>query len=265
MNVTRLVALSVEQSNPAVPIEVTPVSEQNREALRQELNPGSSPPPAAPPPLAPAKVKVEAQTLRTLRHHETCPGVRGKECACAANLELVKDGTFKPLEKKEMTWKEPGKLEVTDELGNKSLKAGLVEKSATLWRVDNGIEVERTKPNPSGSRTAKPITVMEALPPRWVCTRCGWGGRGTSVSHRCDVAAVALATRVATLADGLTDEQKTNGELRLVLWRDVDGIYRLAEELVRDGRIVKTVERDRDGAYGVIEGAVLSAVVDLWS
>lgn len=235
------------------------MNEQSREALREELSP-NAPPPAPPPPEAP-KLAVSAPVIRTLTHHDTCPGIRGRECSCAANLELVRSGGYTALEVKSVEWKEQTRIKNNDGI----VRSGLKTVKADLWRVDDGIEVQRTRPAPSGSKTAPPITVTEQLPARWVCTRCGWAGRGTNISHVCDLASVALATRVQTLAEGLTDEEKRSGELRIVIWKDPEDIFHIAEELVKDGRVVKTVERDRDGAYGVVEGALLSAVVDLWS
>lgn len=254
----------------------------SRPHLREELS-GEPPPPAeetkpqlfAPPP----------PTLRQLKHHETCPGIRGKECTCAANLKLVEDGTFKPLEKKMVGWKEPGKItKACDQCGGTGIKLtmsgelqcpeckgeknvtrqGFTEVSAELWRVDDGKTEVVTRPNPNNPRQ-KPIQVEVSHPPRWVCTRCGFSMRGVGISHRCDKAAVALATRVVSLADGLTKEELTNGTLRLIIWRDPEGIYHLAEELVRDGKVAATLERDKDITYGVLEGALLGAVVDLWS
>jgi hypothetical protein len=239
------------------------VTEQSRPNLRNELSP-KTPPHEAPeaPKLA---VKVDAPVIATLRHHDTCPGIRGRECSCAANLELIKNGTYRAKEKLKAEWMEPTKLETINELGLKEVKSGLTPMSAWLWRVDDGIDVDRQRPNPSGSRTAKPITITEHLPPRWVCTNCGWGGRGDDIGHRCDVAAVRLARRVTTLADNLSPEQRRDGRLRLVIWKDANDVYHLGEELLEDGRIVKTVERDSDGGYDVLLGAINSAIVDLWS
>lgn len=262
----------------------------SRPALREELS-GNAPAPQAAQ-LAVKKLPVSEPEIRVLRHHDTCPGIRnGGECACAANLELVRDGAFKALEKKTAKWMEPTMLPFTpteDEIlvlveqhgeaavrpgpegtvllkGEVMKRRGLVEVVAELWRVDDGKDKVVQRPAPSGSRTAPPITLTLRLEPRWICTRCGWGGRGKDISHHCDLTAVALSTRVATLADGLSEAEKRSGSLRLVIWKDSDDTYHLAEELVVDGKVMKTVERDKDGAYGVLEGALLSAVVDLWS
>lgn len=233
------------------------MSEQpaSRSALREEL---SGQPPPAPP--EPPVVVAPPPEVKTLRHHDTCPGIRGKECTCAANLGLIRGGEYKPLEQKFCTWSEPTKLVGDDG----QVKSGLRAMKAELWRVDDGRIETVIKANPTSS-TAKPIRVEMQLDPRWVCTRCGWAGRGKDISHRCDVAAVQLATKVATLADGLSDEERFSGNLRVAFWRDVDGVYHVIEELIRDGKVVKMAERDRDGAYGVVEGALLSAAVDLWS
>jgi len=207
----------------------------------------------------PTMLSPPAPTLRNLKHHEMCPGIRGKECTCAANLAHLKEGAFTALEKKKVDWKEPGILDTPE-----GKRQGIVTVSAELWRLDDGRSEWVTRVNPNSPRQ-KPIEVEVKLPPRWLCTRCGFSMRGDDVSHRCDNAAVALATRVSSLADGLTPEEMESGVVRLVLWRDKDKYYHLAEELVRDGKVERMLERDKDITYGVIEGAMLAAAVDLWS
>lgn len=197
--------------------------------------------------------------VATLQHHDTCPGIRGRECMCAANLKLVRDGTYAALEKKTNEW-----VEATRMLVDGEVRSGLKPVMAELWRVDDGRSEFLMRPNPMSHR-APAIRVETRLDPRWVCTRCGWASRGTALSHRCDPSAVALSVRTLTLASGLSKERIHSGDLRVAFWRDVDGLYHVVEELIENGKVVKTVERDSDGAYGVVEGALLSAAVDIWS
>lgn len=220
----------------------------NREQLRRELS-GDGPPPAAPTIVE--RVVAEKPAVVTLHHHATCPGLRGRECNCEANLVWLAESGVKPIERKVQTWIETSAVD-GKKMGN--------PKSIELWRVDNGREYVTTVPGTSALKKPMPRTVK--LPERWICTTCGWGGRGSNISHRCDIAAVARATRIASVSSMLTKEQRTSGAYRLVIWQDADLVYHLAEEYVADGKVERLVEIDSDGHYSVIEGALLSAVVD---
>lgn len=229
----------------------------NRNDLRSELG-GQKPPPAPPADKSKVEKIVPAQRqLVQLKHHESCQEVRQsspstpKECTCEANLIWLAESGVKPLERVTMTWTEQDLVEGVRRP---------VERKAELWKVDTGRDHWVTVPDRTALR--RPEKRMLKLPPRWVCTRCGWAGRGSAVSHRCDVAAVRRQTRLSSVASALTFEQRTSGAYRLAIWRDAEGIYHLVEELVLEGQVKAMVEVDRDGNYNVIEGALLSASVD---
>lgn len=220
-----------------------------REELRREL--GGAPPADKAAPQKVERVVPEKPKTVHLKHHDACPGLRNKECTCEANLVWLAESGVKPLERITQTWVE---TEVVD--GKKMA----VPRTVELWRVDAGREHRTTVPGPSVTQKSLPKTIH--LPPRWVCTACGWAGRGSEVSHRCDKAAVTRAARVASIASQLTPEQRVSGAYRLVIWQDTDLIYHLAEEYTVEGKVQALVEIDSDGSYSVIEGALLSAVVD---
>lgn len=222
---------------------------QSREELKRELGAGG-PPEKAPPPKV-EHVVAEKPKLVQLKHHDTCPGIRGRECTCEANLVWLAESGVKPLERITQSWTE---VEVVAEAKK------TVHRTVELWRVDNGLDHVTTVPGKSITQKSIPKTIR--LPPRWVCTGCGWAGRGSDVSHRCDKAAVARATRVASVSSQLTIEQRFSGAYRLVIWQDADLVYHLAEEYTVGGKVEALVEIDTDGNYSVIEGALLSAVVD---
>lgn len=221
----------------------------SRDELRREL--GGLPPSEKPPAPKVERVVAERPKLVKLKHHDTCPGLRNRECTCEANLVWLAESGIRPLERMTQTWVE---TELVDG------KRMAVPRSVELWRVDNGRELRTTVPGPSVTQKSLPKTMQ--LPPRWVCTGCGWAGRGSDISHRCDKTAVARATRVATVASSLTPEQRVSGAYRLVIWQDADLVYHLAEEYASNGKVEALVEIDSDGNYSVIEGALLSAVVD---
>jgi hypothetical protein len=222
-----------------------------RENLRRELGGGGPPQPAEKPAPKVERVMAERPKMVTQRHHDTCPGLRGRECACASNLQWLVDEKVKPLERRKVSWEETVKVDGVPKV---------VERSIELWRLDDGKDWHTTVTGTSALKRPIPRTIK--LPPRWVCTGCGWAGRGSDVSHRCDKAAVALAARAQSVAAALTAEQRFSGGYRLVIWQDSDLIYHLAEELVDDNKVKALVEIDSDGNYNVIEGALLSAVVD---
>lgn len=237
------------------------MSEESREALRKELGGKTITAPAAvivPP------VKVEQPELATQQHSDRCAKIRGGECNCAANLETLAELT--PLERsvqKHVEWVDvPSRVE-----NGKVIPASKrpVEHTIELWRVDDGKDHTRTIPHPSGSPKAPPFPITERLPPRWICTKCGWGGRGSNVRHRCDKTASSLATRQKSISEMLTREQRFSGAYRLVMWRDQDQKYHLAEELVEAGKVVKTVELYADEGYDVFEGILLNETVDKFS
>lgn len=228
----------------------------DRSGLRQELG-GAKPPPPPAEQARVEKVVPPPRKLVKLKHHESCQEVRQsspatpKECTCEANLIWLAESGVKALERVVMQWNE-------NELVDGVRK--MVERKAELWKVDNGRDHWVTAPDRSALR--KPEKKLLKLPPRWVCTRCGWAGRGSNISHRCDMAAVRRQQRLSSVAAALTYEQRMSGGYRLAIWKDADAIYHLVEEFVVDGKIVEMVEVDRDGNYNVIEGALLSAAVD---
>jgi hypothetical protein len=227
----------------------------DRSGLRQEL--GGVKPPAPPAAAKVERVVPEPRKVVKLKHHESCQEVRQsspatpQECTCEANLVWLAESGVKPLERITMTWTESDLVEGTRKM---------VERKVELWKVDNGRHHEVTVPEKSALK--RPVKRVLRLEPRWVCTRCGWAGRGSHISHRCDMAAVRRQQRLSSVAAALPFEQRTSGAYRLAIWKDADAIYHLVEELVVDAKVVEMVEIDRDGNYNVIEGALLSAAVD---
>lgn len=226
----------------------------SREQLKKELT--GAPPPTSIAMTTPAKVEkviAEPRKEMKLRHHDMCPGRRSNnitayECSCEANLVWLAESGVKPLERKRFSFMEK------DAKGIESL----IE--VELWRVDDGRELHTTVPDTTALRRPKAKLVKQ--PPRWICTRCGWGGRGSDISHRCDYAAVRRASRAASVASMLSHQERTSGAYRLAIWRDGEGLYHLAEEYVMNGQVKELIEIDVDGNYNVIEGALLSASVD---
>ncbi len=225
------------------------MTQPSREQLRQELGAGGPPPEKAPAKLAP--VVMEKPKLIKLHHHDTCPGLRNRECSCEANLVWLAESGVKALERKTQTWVE---VELVD---GKKLA---VPKTVELWRVDNGRDHMTTVPG--RSITSKPVEKLVKLPPRWVCASCGWAGRGSDLSHRCDKTAVARATRIDSVAALLTSAERYSGAYRLVIWQDAELVYHLAEEYIVDGKVERLVEIESDGHFDVIQGALISGVVD---
>lgn len=239
-------------------------AEKARDSLRQELS-GQKPPPPVLPTGSKPVVALQMPVTVTLKHNDRCPAIRGYECACASNLEALTK--LKPLDRVTCEWVEvtpvPAKVDAKGKISpaHELRKAHKVE----LWKVDAGRWVEKTVPSVTGSLTAKPMLKRIQEPPRWVCTTCGWAGRGSDVSHRCDKTAVALATRQQTVAEMLTREQRFSGAYRLVLWRDQDQKYHLAEEYIDNGQVVKTVVLHGTESYDEFEGVILGELVDRFS
>lgn len=236
-------------------------AEKSRDALRQELSGGKPPPAAA---VKPA-VALQTPITVTMKHNDRCPALRGHECACASNLEALTK--LKPLDRVTQEWIEIIPVAETVDAAGKRHPAHELRKphKVELWKVDAGRWVEKTVPAVTGSLTAKPILRRIQEPARWVCTTCGWAGRGSDVSHRCDKTAVALATRQQTVAEMLTREQRFSGAYRLVLWRDQEQRYHLAEEFVENGQVVKTVLLHGTESYDEFEGVILGELVDRFS
>lgn len=244
---------------------MTPDSPQSREALRNELS-GIKPAPALPTGSKLPAIELQKPITVTMRHNDRCPALRSQECTCAANLEALTK--LKPLERRTCEWVEVIPVpQSIDKATGKLIAAHELRKphKVELWKVDNGRVVERTVPAVTGSITAKPILRRIQEPPRWVCTSCGWAGRGSDVSHRCDKTAVALATRQQTIAEMLTREQRFSGAYRLVVWRDQEQKYHLAEEYIENGQVVKTIALHDTESYDEFEGVILSELVDRFS
>jgi hypothetical protein len=240
-------------------------AEKSRDALRRELSGGQQPPAPVLPTGSKPPVAIQQPITVTMKHNDRCPALRGHECACAANLEAL--AKLKPLERVTQEWVEIFPVPETVDATGKRVAAHQLQKphKVELWKVDAGRWVEKTVPAVTGSLTAKPLRKNVQEPPRWVCTTCGWAGRGSNVSHRCDKTAVALATRQLTIAEMLTREQRFSGAYRLVLWRDQDQKYHLAEEFVDQGQVVKTVELYGTESWDEFEGVILAETVDRFS
>lgn len=239
-------------------------AEKSRDALRRELS--GQKPPALLPTISPKPTVALQQPITvTMKHNDRCPGLRGHECACAANLEALTK--LKPLERVVQEWVEITPVPQSVDAKGKVVAPHELRKPhrIELWRVDNGRWVEKMVPAVTGSLTAKPIRKNVQEPPRWVCTSCGWAGRGSQVSHRCDKTAVALATRQQTIAEMLTPEQRFSGAYRLVLWRDQEQRYHIAEEFIDNGQVVKTIVLHGTESYDEFEGVILGELVDRFS
>lgn len=237
----------------------------SRDLLRSQL--GGDPDLVKRPPPAATKVEpitVQQSVIRKLPHNDRCPFMRGGECACEANLQWLVDADVKPLERLVQEWDEH--VPVPAKADNKGrvtpAHTEIIPHKVELWRVDDGKPITRTIPAPSGSLTAPPLVRKERLPERWMCTSCGWAGRGSDVSHRCDKAAVARATRKASVSEMLTGAERMSGRYRLTLWKDQDQNFHLGEEYVEGDKVVTHVEIMKDDAYDVIMGELLSAIVD---
>lgn len=246
---------------------MTTEAEKSRAALRDEL---SGNPPALPPPssaITRPAVELQKPITITKKHSDRCPELRGQECACAANLVWLGSGAVKPLERVTQEWVESIPVrEAVDAKGVRTPAHTLTKPhKIELWKVDAGRTRLVMKPAVTGSLTAKPIQTSVRDPERWVCTACGWAGRGSNPSHRCDKTAVALATRQQTVAEMLTREQRFSGAYRLVTWRDQNQKYHLAEEFVEDGQVVKTVLLFSTESWDELEGAYLGEMVDRFS
>lgn len=239
-------------------------AEKSRDALRRELS-GQPPPAALPTTSAKPAIAVQQPITVTMKHNDRCPALRGSECACLANLEAITK--LKPLDRVTQEWVEVIPVPESVDAKGKRVPAHELRKQhkVELWKVDGGRWVEKSVPAVTGSLTAKPIMRRLQEPPRWVCTACGWAGRGSDVSHRCDKTAVALATRQQTIAEMLTREQRFSGAYRLVMWRDQDQKYHLAEEFIEQGQVVKTVELFGTESWDEFEGVILGETVDRFS
>lgn len=239
-------------------------AEKSRDSLRRELTPGQQPP-VLPAISAKPVVPLSPPLTVTMKHSDRCPGLRGHECACAANLESL--AKLKPLDRVTQEWVEV--IPVPETVDAKGVRSPAHElrkpHKVELWKVDVGRWVEKLVPAVTGSLTAKPILRRVQEPARWICTTCGWAGRGSDVSHRCDKTAVSLATRQLTIAEMLTREQRFSGAYRLVLWRDQDQKYHLAEEYIEQGQVVKTVALHGTESYDEFEGVILGELVDRFS
>lgn len=239
---------------------------KSREALRAEL--GGIAPPPAPAAIRKPAVAMQRPEVVTLKHNDRCPALRDDECTCASNLQWLVEKNIEPLERKEQVWTETVEHKAKlDGRGNvvEAARTEQVEKRIELWKVDKGRPIIKTIPAVTGSATSGQIRKPVQLPPRWVCTGCGWAVRGSNVSHRCDKAAVALATRQQTIAELLTTEQRFGGGYRLIIWRDQDQKYHVGEEYVEDGRVVKIVELSATESYDEMEGVLLNEFVERFS
>lgn len=244
---------------------------KSREALRAEL--GGIAPPPAPAAIRKPVVAIQKPEVVTLKHNDRCPALRGTEaqgfeCTCAANLQWLVEKNIEPLERKKQSWVEPVRHAAeVDDRGNVKTPAReeQVEHVVELWRVDKGRAITKQIPAVTGSTGGRQITKQELLPPRWVCTSCGWAVRGSHVSHRCDKAAVALATRQQSISELLTRSQRFSGEYRLIIWRDQDQRYHVGEEFVEEGFVVKIVELAATESYDEMEGVLLNEFVERFS
>lgn len=238
---------------------------QSRAALRTEL---SGRPPAQPSaPVSKPAIEVQRPIMVSMKHNDRCPALRGHECACAWNLEWLTTTKVKPLDRLTQEWVEIIPVPQTVDAKGKVVAAHQLNRphKVELWKVDTGRTRLVMKPAVTGSLTAKPIQTTVKDPERWVCTACGWAGRGSNVSHRCDKAAVAQATRQQTVAEMLTREQRFSGAYRIVVWRDQDQKYHLAEEYIEAGQVVKTVELHATESWDEFEGVILGEMVDRFS
>jgi hypothetical protein len=133
-------------------------------------------------------------------------------------------------------------------------------KTAELVRVDDGRKVMKTVPDPV-SQTAKPITIWQQEPPRWICMECAASMRGVDIDHHCDPHVRTRAKSLPELVRTLEPEVRFGGAYRLILWRDRQGEYWLGEEVVLDGKVVEQRTISGPCGYNVIEGTILTAAV----
>lgn len=240
------------------------MSEESREKLRRELGGGmeSAVVPVVRAPISPP-VLHKPLTV-TLKHNDRCPALRNDECTCAANLQWLADSGTKAIEVKVQEW-----VEVIEHRESVDAKGKVTPRHTTeiphrieLWKVDGGKSILKMVPAVTGSTGGRQLEQRQQLPPRWVCTSCGWACRGSAVSHRCDKAAVSLATRQQTLAELLTPEQRFNGQYRLIIWRDQDQKYHVGEEFIEEGRVVKAVTLWTGELYDEMEGVLCNEIVE---
>lgn len=174
-------------------------------------------------------------------HDDECPERKGKECGCRANLEALKAGELKELERQPQWWTE-----------------GEVTKDCVLVRVDDGRDVKRTVPDPM-SQTAKPIVIVVHEPERWICLSCAVSMRGKDIGHHCDPVVKARATAPIALSRTLSPDVKFGGAYRLTIHRDRAGEYHLGEMVVVDGKVAEERHIAGPESYNVIESALLAA------
>lgn len=224
--------------------------------------------------------EAEKQRAAALRrsHKNDCPELRAGECNCPANLRQLPPAleTVKPNAPRfEHLKLVASKLEerflagerVGDELQDAKRKALEFAKHADIEvvRVDNGKLVERERPNPI-SKNSKPIRMTEELPPRWICTSCGWSIRGVGVdAHICDPSALLWKARPLSLVLTISPDKRWNGGFRLSIWRDVAGRYHLSEQILDGDRVIEDREVLVEDFYPAIEGALNDKLVEDFS